>query len=175
MKLPLNYPFTICSEFGDIHFVDLYQFSTITKNSITVDEIAFRFFSVKLPFVDSLVNLRNYIVKHLGLRTDFENSQTALFIQKYDVGDKLIYFTVVNRTENEIVLEENDKHLLFRIYCSILYVNKNEFLFSISTVVHFHNRWGRLYFFFVKPFHKYIVSSTIKKLKDNYLCQNIYA
>jgi len=168
MKLPLSYPFSICPEFGAIHFVDLYQCAIINNKLLTVDEITFKFFSVKLPFVDSLVYIRNFIVKIWGLRTDFEDTQKPLFVQKYDVGDQLVYFTIVSRTENVIVLEENDKHLLFRIYCSVIKENDRKNIFSISTVVHFHNRWGRLYFFFVKPFHKWIVSSTIKKLYDNY-------
>ena len=170
MKLPLSYPFTICPEFGAIHFVDLYQCSIINNKLLTVDEITFQFFSVKLPFVDSLVYMRNFIVKIWGLKTDFEDTLKPLFVKKYEVGDKLVYFTVVSRTESEIVLEENDKHLLFRIYSSVIKENDRKIIFSISTVVHFHNRWGRLYFIFVKPFHKWIVSTTLKKLNDNNTC-----
>lgn len=165
MKPPSNYPFTISTDFGEIHFVDLYQISTITDKSLTVDDITVRFFSIKLPFIDNLVRLRNILVRPFGLKTDFDVPQKSIYIKKYGVGESLVYFPVVSRTDNEIVLEENDKHLLFRIYCSVQYNNKENAVYSISTVVHFNNRWGSLYFFFVKPFHKCIVALSLQKLK----------
>ena len=36
--------------------------------------------------------------------------------------------------------------------------------FTITTVVKFNNRLGRLYFFFIRPFHKVIIRSMLKRV-----------
>ncbi len=79
----------------------------------------------------------------------------------YPVGSRAPYFSVVARNEREIVTGEQDKHLDFRT--SLLADLAGPHLYCI-TAVRFHNRWGRLYFFFVKPFHRAIIRAMLKRL-----------
>ncbi|WP_228390859.1 DUF2867 domain-containing protein [Chryseobacterium contaminans] len=86
-----------------------------------------------------------------------------------EVGERYGLFKVFNKTNNEIVMGENDKHLDFRI--SLLF-DKNqggqdENSLTISTTVKFHNWLGVLYFLPVRPFHKLIVPSMLKNIINN--------
>ena len=59
-------------------------------------------------------------------------------------------------------MAENDKHLNFRT--SVL-IDRKEPLSHIylTTIVKFNNIWGRLYFIPVKPFHRIIIKTLLKK------------
>jgi len=164
MKLPSNYPFTISPEFGDVHFVDLLSLNKIAQKSLSVDELTYRFFSIEIPFVDWLFRLRCALVKPFGLKGDSLPKQAPVFVRKYNVGEQIVIFTVASRTHNEIVLEDEDKHLNFRIYNIIKHNDDGTLSYHNSTVVHYNNVWGRIYFFFVRPFHTLIVLASMHKL-----------
>jgi hypothetical protein len=58
---------------------------------------------------------------------------------------------------------DDDKHLYYRI--SILKRNtEKRFEVYLTTIVKFKNNWGKIYFAFIKPFHKMVVKSMLKKL-----------
>ena len=64
----------------------------------------------------------------------------------------------------EIVFGMPDKHLTFH---AALWCGEKESggqTFTITTVVKFNNRLGRLYFFFIRPFHKVIIRSMLKRV-----------
>jgi hypothetical protein len=67
-------------------------------------------------------------------------------------------FTVSARSENEIVMEENDKHLKFRT--SLLMDGGQLYL---TTLVRYNHWLGKLYFIPVKPFHRMLIKSQLKK------------
>ena len=64
----------------------------------------------------------------------------------------------------EVVFGMPDKHLTFH---ASLWCGEKEpggQTFTITTVVKFNNRLGRLYFFFIRPFHKVIIRSMLKRV-----------
>ena len=106
-----------------------------------------------------LMRMRNAIVRPLGLQTgDGMHGKSAPY---YPVGSRAVYFTVVARTENEIIMEENDAHLKFR--CSV-YKSNDESAVYVTTLVHFNNFGGSIYFFIVKPFHKMIIQAVLNRI-----------
>jgi hypothetical protein len=68
------------------------------------------------------------------------------------------------KTENEVILGEDYKHLNFRVSLFLeQQINKtNENGLTISTTVQFNNCFVRLYFLPVQPFHKRIVPAMLK-------------
>ncbi len=68
------------------------------------------------------------------------------------------------RTENEVILGEDDKHLNFRVslFLEQQQNNPQKKDLTISTTVEFNNWFGRLYFIPVRPFHKLIVPTMLK-------------
>jgi len=148
----------ILNGIGDIDYCDSYQIEIITTSSI--DKITTGIFNVP-EWVKLLLQVRNSIVRLFGLKTG--ETQIANIADYYPVGSKAVYFTVSDRNETEIVMNLIDAHLNFRT--SVMLVRK-EFSTTISlmTIVKFNNKTGRIYFFLIKPFHKIIIKSLLKRL-----------
>ena len=133
----------ILKDIGAVDYCDSYMVKSLTTDSI--DEIKNKIFT--LPnWIDMLLEFRHsFIAKPFGLKT----------------GDAAV--PEIDRNENEIVLGDDDKHLYFRL--SVMKKNTGqEIEVYLTTVVKFHNIWGRLYFLPVKPFHKQVVKALLKKV-----------
>lgn len=154
-------------------YIDSYtsQLEQSVNQSINSVDLACAFFSGTPIWVKSLFNLRNNIVRLFGLKTGQSQKSHEQIIQDFkgEVGEKVGLFEVFERTDREIVLGENDKHLDFRV--SLLLTNKNPAnrAITVSTLVDFHNWYGRLYFIPVKPFHKLIVKAMMRMMLKNLL------
>jgi hypothetical protein len=94
------------------------------------------------------------MVRPFGLKSGKE------FQKDKKLGDT--FFTKIAQTEHELIMGESDRHLNFRV--SVLSDRLSSFIY-ITTLVHYNNSMGKAYFFFVKPLHKIIVKSIIKKFE----------
>ena len=152
---------------GDIHYIDSYQFDILKPNNISIDDLAYMILSSDSPkWEKALSRLRDFIVGIFGLKTgmSLDYQKTERNLTQYEPGDKIGFFPVIDRSESEIVMALNDKHLGFRV--SLLARNfQSSDLYSVymTTIVQFHNIWGRIYLFPVKPFHKIIVKQSLKR------------
>lgn len=150
----------ILKDFGKVDYYDVYKIQT--KSNDSVDKITTGLF--KIPkWVNNLMKLRDFLVRSFGLKTG--NKEDVPGATYYEVGKKAGYFTVIDRNENEIVMAEDDKHLNFRTSTMIGRGGASTSVF-LSTVVQYNNFFGRLYFFFVKPFHRIIIKSLLKRYAD---------
>jgi hypothetical protein len=149
-KIPENS--AIAKGFGEVHYVDSYCVKKATDDSlqkVTADIFA-------LPaWVHGLLRMRDFIVKPFGLKTGKEMANDK------DKSAEGYFFPVLELLDNEVVMGESDAHLNFR--ASVL-INRSEALIFITTVVHYNNFLGRLYFFPVRPFHGIIVKICMKRL-----------
>jgi hypothetical protein len=145
----------ISNGFGKTNYCDSYRI--VKQTNETVDGITTQIF--KMPqWIIVLMKIRNSVVKIFGLRAG--NNENVKEAEYYPIGSKAGYFTVTERNANEIVMGENDRHLYFR--ASVLIDREQSFIY-LTTIVRFHNVWGRIYFLPVKPFHRLIVQSLLKK------------
>lgn len=136
------------------------------ENKITSVDIGKAFFSSGPKWIGKLFNLRNKIVSVFGLKTSGNTidrqQQSDNF--KCEPGEQLGLFKVFNKTDNEVIIGEDDKHLNFRV--SLFFdkskKDKSKKDLTISTTVEFNNWFGQLYFLPVRPFHKFIVPTMLK-------------
>ncbi|MCW3787454.1 DUF2867 domain-containing protein [Plebeiibacterium sediminum] len=130
---------------------------------ITSTDIGKAFFSTGPQWISGLFTLRNKIVALFGLKTS-ENKKGQEELKHFtcEVGDQVGLFKVFNKTENEVVLGEDDKHLDFKVSLYIAQINSETKCLTISTTVIFHNWFGKLYFLPVRFFHKLIVPTMLK-------------
>ncbi|MDR1069409.1 MAG: DUF2867 domain-containing protein [Gracilibacteraceae bacterium] len=136
----------VFSGFGRVDYIDSYQITKSTDESI--EKISAQIF--KLPaWVNFLMKIRDALVRPFGLKGKEDESEAG--------GE---FFTKIEQTENELVMGENDRHLNFRV--SVL-ADRAASLVYVTTVVRYNNKMGKVYFFFVKPFHKIIVRSVMKR------------
>ena len=157
-------------------YIDSYQGVFVSfKREMNSVEITKIFFNSISQWANNLFKIRNKVVSIFGLKTP-EKTTKSMDDFTFEENEKKGLFRVYSKTENEIVLGEDDKHLNFRV--SILkepFENDKQKL-TISTTVTFNNWFGKFYFLPVKPFHKLIVISmlkkTIKQLDENLLQNN---
>lgn len=136
------------------------------KNNFTTTDLGKAFFKSGPKWVGALFTLRNKIVALFGLKTSNINKDRKKVLENFtcEPGDQLGIFKVFEKSENKIILGEDDKHLNFRVSLfKKQYSNEaNNKEITISTTVEFNNWFGKLYFLPVRPFHKIIVPTMLK-------------
>ena len=156
---------TTSDSFG---YIDSFQSCFSSKDeSVNIDTIAHLFLTGGPKWVDSLLMLRNKLVGVFGLKTPMPgNTDKQDQTIDYQPGEKAGLFKVFAKSENELLLGEDDKHLDFRVSILLEPLNDgtNTKKIALTTAVKFNNWFGKLYFFPVKPFHRFIVHSAVKEL-----------
>lgn len=144
---------------SDYDYVDSYQFLLADKgDKINITQIGECFISPGPQWVEGLLALRNKIVSVFKLKTGISQKEDN---HLWEIGAQAGIFKVFDKTSTEIILGGDDQHLDFRV--SLLIEQDKQYKkVTVTTVVKYHNRLGKCYFFFVKPIHKMIVPMTLK-------------
>ena len=147
----------ILDGYGAFNYCD--SFCVEINSTDTVDNITTGIFCSP-SWADYLLAIRDAIVKVFGLRTGSAGKPNIQ--EYYNIGDKAGLFTVCSRNENEIVMSEDDKHLSFR---TSVFIDRSGAVSKVylTTIVKYHNLGGKLYFIPVKPFHRLIIQSSLRK------------
>ncbi len=162
-------------------YVDSFQgVLNVSPKEVTSTDLGKAFFASAPDWLAKLFALRNKIVGIFGLKISgkVENRQQLLDSFTCSPGERLGLFQVFDRTENEVILGEDDSHLNFRVSLFIQphAQNTEQSIVIISTTVVFNNWLGKLYFTPVRPFHKRIVpvmlKGTIEQLEKQKLEKN---
>jgi hypothetical protein len=152
---------TVARGFGEVHFCDTYQIAVQTDKSAA--EILREL--MRLPrWAGWLMSVRNAIVGLFGLKAGRSDAYFPVLweTESEPANGSEGSLPMVAQTPSELVTGLSDRHLDFRV--SIL-KDPAAGTVSLTTIVHFNNLWGRLYFLPVRPFHKLLV----KTLLRNYL------
>lgn len=164
-RVPLPIESTLSDSPPD--YTDSFRGTYFAKDKdITTTDIGRAFFASAPKWVAALFKMRNVLVSLLGLKTSGNGTsqQETLDNFTFDPGDRLGLFKIYSKTNNEIILGEDDKHLDFRV--ALLREQADESQdresLTISTIVNFNSNLGKLYFAIVKPFHRLIVPIMLK-------------
>lgn len=155
--------------FQPLHYVDAFTADFHDPDhKIGPREAALAFFQSGPRWVGGLLRLRNALVGWLGLKTSVAHVDVAAALAAFRCvpGERIILFQVKAVGPNEVVLGDEDRHLDFRVSLWMEAAASGDPAMrslTISTAVRFHNRWGRLYFFPVKPFHRLIVRVMLRR------------
>lgn len=108
----------------------------------------------------ALLSLRDLAVGGLGLKTsaDIRRDMAASGQAYFD------FFPLQSRSDDEIVVGENDRHLDFSL--SLLLRPTPDAAYGelvATTVVHCHNLLGRTYLQAIMPFHGLVVRSNLRR------------
>ena len=128
----------------------------------TDPDVLWRFLIAQQPaWIGWLTNVRDAIVAGFGLKT----ARHLATLANEASADRIGIFKVYGRTDNEIVLGEDDKHLDFRL--SVLRTPGSSPTLggrlTVSTVVRCNNRLGRAYLFVIAPFHRLVVQASLRR------------
>jgi len=143
--------------YADINRVDYFDsYMTVKNTPDSVAEITQKL--LKSPgWVNALGKLRDLLVKPFGLKT--ENN-----IKNEQAGENEFAFApVLYRSNQEIVMGMNDKHLYFRL--SVIKIDQPiDSQIYLTTAVRFNNVGGRIYFSLIRLFHGLIVRTMLRRL-----------
>ncbi len=153
---------------GEIDYIDSFSVEAGNIDNYSADYLTAVFFSSLPNWVKTLLGLRNILVKPFGIHSgsipDIDNVDKT---RVYNVGERVVFFTLRDRTASELVMAEDDKHLYFRTSLFVSPIKNNARKVHVTTLVQYHNALGKIYFMPVKPFHKLIIKTLLKNCTAN--------
>lgn len=149
--------------FSKVDYADAYAVPLPPGNEVDIDTLARAFFSAAPNWVDALMSLRDVLAGSIGLKMAASATRPSKqeMKRKLEPGMRAGVFKVYERTEREILMGEDDRHLDFRVSV-LLHRQAGVRWLVVSTVVRFNGWLGRAYFLPVRPFHKLIVPAMVK-------------
>jgi hypothetical protein len=144
------------------YFHDSYRVP-LARPGLSIIEIFFALFGHTPLWMKALLIIRNAIARCFGLEapTPAEILRPAVHAT-YSVGDKIGPWPIYFVGDDEIFAGRNNKHLDFRL--SVLRVrDDNAGSVVVSTICSVHNVFGKIYLFFIVPFHR----TGVKSLMSN--------
>jgi Protein of unknown function (DUF2867) len=144
------------------YFQDSYRVP-LSRPRAGVIDIFLALFGHHPLWVKLLLVVRNRIATFCGLAAPTAAEMMSTEIKSsYSVGDKIGVWPIFTLTENELIAGRDNKHLDFRL--SVLReANGAAASVTVSTLCAVHNTAGRIYLFFIIPFHKWGVQRMLAK------------
>lgn len=144
-----------------VDYFDIFHFEVTTEGEIQPAEVLVSVFNRSPAWVSALMKLRNWLMKPLGIKIDAPDvAEFRRTIENFDSAG-------LDKPANEAILAMDDKHLKFYVSVIVDILPDNRKAVSVSTLVQFHNNLGRIFFFFIRPFHRVIVPATLKRALKN--------
>lgn len=151
----------ITHAYPSVNLADAYAVRLPPGASADPELLARYLFSQQAPWIGALMKVRDVLVAGFGLKTARQLASPGAAAHPDRVG----IFSIYNRSDTEIVMGEDDRHLDFRlsVLCAGEAAPDGSRQLVVSTVVHCHNRLGRAYIFVIAPFHRLIVQSCLRR------------
>jgi Protein of unknown function (DUF2867) len=144
------------------YFRDSYR-APLRQQRASMIEIFFAIFGHHPRWMKLVLIVRNRVASFCGL-----DAPTAAEIMNFDVkssyvvGEKIGVWPIFALSPNELIAGRNNKHLDFRL--SVLReVGGESGSVVVSTVCTAHNMFGRIYLFFIIPFHRWGVQQLLSR------------
>jgi hypothetical protein len=140
--------------------VDAYAVTLPAGATHNIDVLARAMLGRSPWWVSTLLSVRNTIMAMFGVKSTDDIRSEAGSKGTETIG----FFPIRSRSERELIVGEDDRHLDFRASV-LLRAQPGETGFEViaTTVVHCHNRLGRLYLALIMPFHRLIVRSGLRR------------
>ena len=137
----------------------------LSRSELGIVDIFFAIFAHHPAWMKLLLIVRNKVASLTGLEAPTASEILHVQIRdRYAVGEKIGVWPIFWLSEDEVVAGRNNKHMDFRL--SLLKVaDGDRTSVVVSTICSVHNRSGKLYLFFIIPFHRY----GVRKLMANAL------
>lgn len=138
-----------------------YQSLYISKKISAYDAYK-KITSYQPKWIELLFNIRDFLGKIVGIKSI--NGFNVLDKNEPDIGNKVHFFTVIEKEENILTLVVRDWHLDVCVHIRIINANDYHNKLYLITSVKNHNLVGKLYMLPVSIMHPYIVSKLFENL-----------
>lgn len=138
---------------GNAYFHDSYR-APLTREDLGIVEVFFAVFGHTPIWMKFLLIVRNAVARLFGLEAPTVGEIMKPAVRSgYRVGDKIGPWPIFFIADDELIAGRNNKHLDFRV--SVLKaVDGDRASVVVSTVCSVHNLFGKVYLFFIVPFHR---------------------
>jgi hypothetical protein len=136
-----------------VQFHDCYR-APLTRLELGIVDIFFAVFGHKPLWIKLLLVARNVVAKRSGLETPTVAEIMSPEIRAcYRVGDKIGPWPIFSIDANELIAGRDNRHMDFRL--SVLkQIDGDGGSVFVSTVCKVHNIYGKVYLWFIVPFHR---------------------
>jgi hypothetical protein len=143
-------------------FHDCYR-APLARRELPIVEIFFALFGHTPLWMKLLLIVRNAAARRFGLEAPTVGEIMKPTVgSEYRVGEKIGPWPIFYIGDNEIVAGRDNKHMDFRL--SVLRaVDGDAMSVVVSTICNVHNVFGKIYLFFIVPFHRHGVRSLISR------------
>jgi len=119
-------------------------------------------------WIDTLMNVRNRVVGFVGLKNlgGLSHIHPDKKSSEYTTGDRVGIFTLLSKTDDEVLLGDDDNHLEVVVSVHMSKGAPSQTVVTVTTVVHVKNWLGRLYMLPVAPAHRIIARAMVKAVGD---------
>ena len=139
----------------DADWADCYELK-IPNSDLTAIAAARTMLS-RFPFwVRLLIRVRDAVTGLFGLRSSSDLRAEEL--------EKIGFFPVVSKSDNQVVLGFDDRHLDFRVVIDVRDDDQGRRLVDATTLVRRNILLGRIYLAIITPFHRLIVATMLADL-----------
>ncbi|WP_127959227.1 DUF2867 domain-containing protein [Serratia microhaemolytica] len=155
----------LASRFAQAYYADCFAQYVAPHPLKCASEAYFNLTASSPKWVNIILKLRDILVCKFGIAptNGFSRSATTYRQNSLEAGSEVDFFRVHQISDAELVLSLEDAH--FDVFLSV-YMNRKiegDRVFIIS-VVQPHTLVGKLYLIIIKPFHKCVVKSMLKRL-----------
>ncbi|MGO6740167.1 DUF2867 domain-containing protein [Rhizobium ruizarguesonis] len=109
-------------------------------------------------WIRALTRIRDVVMATVGVK-----SSRAIGLAAAGRGPVIGYFPLLSKSATELVVGEDDSHLDFRVTIQLRTDAANGRELVVGTVVHCHNRLGRIYLAMIAPFHRAIARANLEQ------------
>ena len=142
---------------ADAYFKDAYS-TALSQADVEVVDLFAAVFAHHPLWIKLALIVRNRLASIAGLDVPKVSDILHPTIKtSYVVGDQIGPWPLFYLSETELIAGRNNGHLDFRL--SVL--KQADAKVVISTICNVHNRWGKIYLFFIEPFHRWGVRRLI--------------
>jgi hypothetical protein len=138
---------------GSVTFHDCYR-APLARLELGMVDIFFAVFGHHPLWIKLLLIVRNLVARRAGLETPTVTEIMSPEVREcYRVGDKIGPWPIFSIGETEIIAGRNNRHMDFRL--SVLkQIDGERGSVFVSTVCMVHNIYGKIYLWFIIPFHR---------------------
>ena len=146
--------------YAGANLVDSFAATLPPARDRTIDQLATEMLGRPVAWFRLLLAIRDAIMGPFGVKT---SSQIRL--QRVAGAEFIAFFPILSRSQNEVVVGVDDRHLDFRASVLLCRGKPGEAdLLIATTAVHCRNWTGRAYLAVIRPFHVLVVRSNLKRV-----------
>ena len=135
-------------------FADAFRVE-VAERGLDARQAAERIMSRQPRWAEVLLQLRNFVVSPLGLKTSGEGASAPRGM----IG----IFPVLSETPDRLIAGFNDSHLDFRVVIDVTAPGGVRQV-TLTTLVKTHNWFGRTYLAIITPFHRLIAPALLRQV-----------